>query len=210
MKQTVFSLPHESHILFCRLVSKVNRATVKRNNNGFSKLEFLVVVILISIIGAVVLNRMWSWRYEVERTHILTVVSNIRSVLGLQTAELASRGQLSQLPRLAGSNPFTLLKKTPKSYLGELSKDDPKTQQPGIWYFDRQTKILTYTIKYSENFRSTLKGQPRVRFMIQLSYSDNNRNRRYDAGTDGISGLNFISLDKYHWESSNKTTKTIK
>jgi len=172
----------------------------QNKQNGFTQFEFIVVVILISILSVVALNRMWAWRAEIEKTFIKTVSGNIRSALGLQTAQLALHGKLKQLPQLAGANPFSLLAQTPEQYLGELSADDPRTQQSGIWYFDKKQKALIYTIKHTDDFRSTLKGQARIRLMIRLIYSDLNLNRRYDAGIDSIAGLDLVSLDRYHWE----------
>jgi len=170
--------------------------------NGFTQFEFIIVVILISILSVVALNRMWAWRAEIEQTFIKTVSGNIRSALGMQTAQLALHGKLKQLPQLAGTNPFSLLAQKPDQYLGELSADDPKTQQAGIWYFDTKQKALIYTIKHADDFRSTLKGRARIRLMIRLIYSDLNLNRRYDTGVDSIAGLDLVSLDDYHWEAT--------
>lgn len=170
-----------------------------KTSHGFSQFELVVVVILISILGTVALNRMWGWRSEVERTLIKTVSGNLRSALGLETANLALQNKLDQLPKLAGSNPFSLLAQKPETYLGELSDSNPDTKKTGIWYYSKDQRALIYTIKYNESFKTNLTGQPRVRLKIQLIYSDKNRNQRYDAGIDGIAGLDLISLDKYQW-----------
>ena len=82
---------------------------IRKVSSGFSQFELVVVVILISILATVALNRMWGWRSEVERTLIKTVSGNLRSALGLETANLALQNKLDQLPKLAGSNPFSLL-----------------------------------------------------------------------------------------------------
>jgi len=175
----------------------------KIKQRGFTQFEFIVVTILIAILVVVALNRMWAWRSEIEQTLIKTVQGNIRSALGIETAQLALYGKLEQLPQLAGKNPFLLLAQIPNNYLGELSDTDPKTQQAGIWYYNTQLKALIYTIEHHYNFRSNLSGQPRIRMMIKLIYTDTNNNQRYDAKVDGIAGLNLISLDTYSW----KTTK---
>ena len=176
-----------------------NLFNIRKVSHGFSQFELVVVVILISILGSVALNRMWGWRSEVERSLIKAVSGNLRSALGLETANLALQKKLNQLPKLAGSNPFSLLAQKPDTYLGELSDTNPGTKQTGIWYYSKEQRALIYTIKYTESFKTSLKGQPRVRLKIQLIYSDKNRNRRYDAGIDSIAGLNLISLDKYQW-----------
>ena len=171
----------------------------RKLTQGFSQFELIVVVILISILGTIALNRMWGWRSEVERILVKTVSGNIRSALGLETAQLALQNKLHQLPKLAGGNPFSLLAQKPDTYLGELSDKNPLTKKLGVWYYSKEQRVLIYTIKYSDSFKTNLKGQPRVRLKIKLIYSDTNKNRRYDAGIDGIAGLNLVSLDKYQW-----------
>jgi len=169
--------------------------------SGFTQFELIVVVILISILGVVALNRMWGWRIAAERTMIKTVRGNIRSALGLETAQLALHNKLTQLPRLAGSNPFLFLAQAPSDYKGVLNDNNPETQQKGIWYYNPTQKAIIYTLRYNENFKTTLKGLPRIRFRVKLIYSDKNANHRYDADMDAIAGLDLISLDKYEWLS---------
>jgi len=174
--------------------------TLHNKERGFSQFELVVVIILISILASIALNRIWGWRNEVEHTLIQAVSGNIRSALGLETAQLALQNKLDQLSKLAGSNPFSLLAQKPDNYLGELSDTNPNTKQQGIWYYSKEQRVLIYTIKYSQSFKSTLTGQPRIRFKIKLIYSDNNHNRRYDPNVDAIAGLNFLALDKYQWD----------
>jgi len=167
--------------------------------NGFTLLEFVVVIILISILGIIALNSMWSWRIEAERTMIKSVAGNIRSALGLETANLALQNKLHQLPSLSGSNPVLFLAQPPAEYIGVHVDSSAKTQQPGIWYFNPLQKALVYTIRYSEGFKTPLKGQPRVRFRVKLIYSDKNGNKRYDAGIDSIAGLDLHPMNEYQW-----------
>ena len=175
----------------------------KQTQFGFNQFEMVIVIILISILGSIALNRMWAWRSEVENTLIKTVSGNLRSALGLKTAELALQNKLADLPKLAGSNPFDLLVQKPAQYLGSLPDDHPDTQKTGIWYFSPTQKALIYTIRFTDEFKTNLSGQPRVRLKIQFIYTDTNHNRRYDAGIDGIAGLNLISPDKYKWVNTN-------
>ena len=172
---------------------------MRKFSRGFSQFELVVVIILISILATIALNRMWGWRSEVERTLIKTVSGNLRSALGLETANLALQNKLDQLPKLAGSNPFSLLAQKPSTYLGELSESNPNTKKSGVWYYSKEQRALIYTIKHSEPFKTSLKGQPRVRLKIKLIYSDKNHNRRYDAGIDAIAGVDLVTLDKYQW-----------
>ena len=179
--------------------STLKNLTSFNKHKGFSLFEFVVVVILISILASIALNRMWSWRHESERMLIKTVTGNIRSALGLQTAQLALDNKLNLLPTLAGSNPFSLLAQKPTNYLGELSEDDEASRQPGNWYFSKEQQAIVYILKHPENFQTSLDGIPRVRLKIKFIYADKNLNRRYDPGVDDIAGLDFVALDTFNW-----------
>jgi len=171
-------------------------------SNGFTQFEMVIVIILISILSAVAIQRMWSWRYEIERTFVETVKGNIKSALGLQTANLALKGKLNLLFTLAGSNPFSLLAQKPDKYLGILTDKQAENYPAGSWYFNDQQKALVYLVEHSEYFQTDLKGRPRIRLMIRLIYTDKNLNRRYEPGVDGIDGLDLVSLDNYRWKEA--------
>ncbi len=168
-------------------------------NRGFTQLELVVVIVLISILGVIALNRMWAWRLQAERTMVKSVVGNIRSALGLETANLALHDKLHKLPSLSGSNPVVLLAQPPADYIGVYRDSNDKTKKPGIWYFNPLQKALIYTIRYTEGFKTSLKGLPRIRYAVKLIYSDKNRNGRYDTGIDSIAGLDLLPLDSFEW-----------
>ncbi len=163
------------------------------NASGFTLLELVVVIIIISILGLFALDRFWSLRVAAERAAVQQVVGNIRSALGLEVARYALENRLAELPRLDGSNPMPLLAQTPRSYLGELSPD-PATLAEGSWYFDPTTKTLNYRVTYRENFSSPTDESAWIRWRITLIYRDRNHNQRFDPGLDAISGLDLVRL----------------
>lgn len=166
---------------------------------GFTLLELVVVIIIISIIGIVAVNRFWQWSVFAERASLQTVVGAMRTALGLETTRLALHEQLSQLPQLVGTNPMNLLAQTPDTYLGEI---DSKSQQiaEGHWYFDRNEHLLIYHLKYTDGFSTELEGTPRIRYHIKLVYTDNNRNGRYDRHFDDLGGLDLVPVEPYTWQ----------
>ena len=165
----------------------------RARQNGFTLLELVVVIIIISILGLFALDRFWSLRVAAERAAVQQVVGNIRSALGLEVARYALENRLAELPRLDGSNPMPLLAQTPRSYLGELSPD-PATLAEGSWYFDPTTKTLNYRVTYRENFSSPADESAWIRWRITLIYRDRNHNQRFDPGLDAISGLDLVRL----------------
>ena len=170
-----------------------------RKQQGFTMLELVVVIIIISVIGVVAVNRFWQWSVVAERASLQTVVGAIRTALGLETARLALRQQLSKLPNTVNTNPMKLLAQAPDSYIGEVENDEQPVQA-GSWYFDTNEKLLVYRPKYTDGFSTQLEGTPRVRYRIKLVYTDNNRNRRFDRGIDDIGGLDLVPAETYVWQ----------
>lgn len=170
-----------------------------RNQQGFTLLELVVVIILISVLGVIALSRYEQWRSAAEQAAIATMIGHLRSALGLEVAQQALNGGLQILPRLQGKNPMKLLAQLPYNYQGELVSTDPKAQTPGTWYYDPEQRILVYNIHYFERDKAARAQPSRLRFRIQLIYADNNQNQRFDRRTDSIAGLDLVSLDNYRW-----------
>jgi len=169
---------------------------------GFTLLELVVVIIIISILGLFAIDRIFAIRIAAEQAAVKQLVGTIKSALGLEVARLALNGKMSAVVKLDNSNPLLLLSQNPNNYIGEKS-NDKNIIEPGVWYFNKKQKTLVYNVLYAENFKTTLKGLPRIRHRIKLVYNDRNKNRRFDLHTDGIAGLDLVPLDKFSW-----TTKT--
>jgi len=181
-----------------------------KNQKGFTLLELVVVIIVISILGLFAIDRILSIRIAAEQAAVKQVVGNIKSALGLEVARLALEGKMTAVAKLEKTNPMRLLSQAPGNYLGEKD-DDPQTKQPGSWYFDKKQKALIYNITYPENFTTALKGVPRIRYHIKLVYNDRNNNNRFDPYKDSIAGLNLIPLEKYSWNIDTKqVANTVK
>ena len=157
-----------------------------------------MVIIIISILGLFAIDRIFAIRIAAEQAAVKQLVGTIKSALGLEVARLALDGKMSAVAKLDKSNPLLLLSQNPNNYIGEKN-NGKKITEPGVWYFDKKQKTLVYNVLYSENFKTTLKGSPRIRHRIKLVYNDRNKNKRFDLRTDGIAGLDLVPLDKFSW-----------
>ena len=174
--------------------------------NGFTLLELVVVILIISILGLFAIDRILAIRALAEQSSVKQLVGTIKSALGLEVARLALEGRLASVAKLNKSNPIKLLSQKPNNYIGE-KKGSKNINQAGIWYFDKNQKALVYHINYNESFSSPLKGTPRIRYRIKLVYNDRNKNKRFDVRSDGISGLDLVPIEKFSWaiqDTSNK------
>jgi general secretion pathway protein G len=168
-------------------------------NGGFSLLELVVVIVIISVLMVLAISRLLALMVEAERVTMETVAGTLRSAIGMKVAESIVQSKLSELPALAGSNPMALLAETPRNYLGELDGADPARLEDGNWYFDKRDKALVYLVRNKVYFVGGLAGPSRARFTVKLVYSDKNGNGVFDAGVDEIQGLRLGPMESYSW-----------
>lgn len=166
---------------------------------GFTLLEMVIVIVLISVLLVVAIDRLLAIKAMAERTAVEQVIGTLRSALLIRFAELAARNRLAEAPSLAGANPMLLLSERPQSYVGELSAPNPADIPPGHWYFDSRERVLCYLVESSDYFQSELAGPARVRFAIQPVFDDVNGNGRYDAGIDALRGFRLAPVEPYSW-----------
>lgn len=170
--------------------------------SGFTLLELVVVIIIISILGLFAIDRIFAIRDAAEQASVKHLVGAIKSALGLEVARLALAGKMAAVAKLEKTNPLLLLSQVPNNYLGEKENSRHITE-PGVWYFDKKQKALIYNVMYKENFITTLKGLSRIRHQIKLIYNDQNKNKRFDIHYDSIAGLDLFPLEKFSWNSKN-------
>jgi prepilin-type N-terminal cleavage/methylation domain-containing protein len=176
-------------------------ASNRLNQRGFSTLELVIVVVIISLLIVFAVDRLLVLRVDAERVAVEQLAGTIRSAMGIQVAAtVATEGGLQNIGNLNKSNPMALLAETPGTYLGELDKADPAAIEAGYWYFDKQQGMLVYRVINSGYLQTELEGPARIRFQLQLVYTDKNRNRRYDAGRDSIHGLRLKAVEAYKWK----------
>lgn len=173
------------------------------NQKGFTLLELVVVIIIISILGLFAIDRIFVIRHAAEQAAVKQLVGTIKSALGLEVAQHALNGNMAAVVKLQKTNPILLLSQSPNNYIGQ--KDDPThITKPGVWYFDKKQKALIYNVTYKENFKTSLKGLPRIRYRIKLIYNDRNKNKRFDIHYDGISGLDLVAIENFSWTGNTK------
>lgn len=168
------------------------------SQKGFTLLEMVIVIAMIGYLGIIVLDRLWKYRIYAEEAAVTATVGNIRSALGLEVATLAVRGQIRKISTLANTNPMLLLAQKPHNYLGEFENNND-INETGVWYFDTTEKTLNYIVNFSDNFKSTVEGVKRSRHQLKVVFTDNNNNKRFDNGTDDISGLDLVAKEPYRW-----------
>ena len=80
---------------------------------GFSILEMVIVIVLISVLMAFGITRLLPYIDEAERIGVLTMESRLRSTLILVAAKRIAGGQAARIAELDGSNPMSLMLQAP-------------------------------------------------------------------------------------------------
>jgi prepilin-type N-terminal cleavage/methylation domain-containing protein len=171
-----------------------------RGRRGFSLLELLIVIVIISLLLVVAIDRLLRLRFEAERVMVQSVVAALRSALYIEFAAAAARGQLQSVDAARGSNPMLRLAERPDDYAGEFFGADPALFEPGTWYFDTRERALVYLVRFPQQFVTPLSGPPRARLAVEPDYEDVDRNGRFDPGRDPVRGLRLVPLEPFYWK----------
>lgn len=167
--------------------------------HGFSFLELILVIIIISVLFSFAIDRFLILKVEAERTAMAQIIGALRSAMGIQVAKKISSGKVSELPGMADSNPMDWLSEKPDNYIGIKDEPDPADILSYQWYFDSYNNWLVYRVGNVKYFSSQVKGATRARFRINLDYTDNNENGEFDQNIDEIHGLTLKSVEPYSW-----------
>jgi prepilin-type N-terminal cleavage/methylation domain-containing protein len=173
--------------------------TIGEPTGGFSLLELVVVIAIISVLLVVAISKLLALTVDAERVAMETVVGTLRSAIGIKVAENIVKGDTRGLVSLEGTNPMDRLSELPTNYLGELDAMEAASLRDGHWYYDRGTRALVYVVRNTGFFEGGQRDPPRARFAIRLVYTDRNANGRYDRGVDAIEGVRLAVLEPYRW-----------
>ena len=168
-------------------------------DRGFSLLELVIVISIISVLLALALSRLIALQVDAERVAMETVIGTLRSAIGIKVAEQIVKQNIAGLSGFEDSNPMDRLAEVPRNYLGELDGVDPATLEDGNWYFDTQSRALVYLVRNKGYFTGGLQNPARTRFAIRVVYTDRNGNGAFDSGVDTIEGLRLAALETYSW-----------
>ena len=171
----------------------------KPPHDGFSLLELVVVIVIISVLLVLAISRLLALQVDAERVTMESVAGIVRSAIGMKVAESIVKSKVADLRAYEGSNPMDLLAEPPRNYLGELDGVDPASLDDGNWYFDKRAKVLVYLVRNKGFFTGGEPNPPRARFAMRLVYSDTNGNGRFDQGIDEIQGLRLSPMEPYSW-----------
>lgn len=175
---------------------------MKRRPAGFSLLELVVVIAIVSTLAAVLFERMLLYQEQVEKTVMEQTAGIIRSALTIEVAGMIARGRNEEIPLLLEENPMGWLAETPDNYAGELFEPRPGDVPPGHWYFDRKDRYLVYLVDHGAHFVPDPGGRKWVRYRLRLVYHEPRQRSGAAAAQSGvreIGGIVLEPVEKYSW-----------
>jgi prepilin-type N-terminal cleavage/methylation domain-containing protein len=172
---------------------------LRTRTRGFSLVELIVVVVVVSIIAAVLLDRVRFYQVQAEKTAMEATASTIRAALHLRMAAYLAHGEVQKLPALAATNPMDWLANKPENYAGAFDRIGAEGVPEGNWYLDLTDRALVYKIRYGQGFVPGADGRKEVRFHTLIEYGLLN-----DAGVPGLKGIrtvDFSPVTPYTWNA---------
>jgi len=166
---------------------------------GFSLLELVTVIAIISILGVVALDRLLPYIDEAERVSVLRVEGQLRSTLTMEAAIRIVRGQSASIPGLAGSNPVNFLARPPTNYVGALFRPQATEVSPRHWYFDEASRQLVYRLGEAFALRKSDETLEDPAFMVRVAFADTDGDGRFEASRDELYGVHLERVAGTQW-----------
>jgi len=167
----------------------------RRPDRGFSLVELVVVLVIVSIISAILLDRVKFYQEQAEKATMEATAAAIQAGLHLRLAGYLASGQDRDVQRLATENPIDWLARKPESYAGALDRVAARDLPGGTWYFDLTDRTVVYRVRYGRTFVADAEGVKEVRFRANIDYG------RLEPGSNliGIKRLDFAPVHPYQW-----------
>jgi general secretion pathway protein G len=167
-------------------------------SKGFSLIELVIVIAIISVLMSVFLDRVWYYQELAEKTAMEESVGAIQSALTMQVGKNYTRGNQQELAQLATENPVHWLQKSPKNYVGEFFDPTPRSVAPGSWVFDLNARELIYVLDRAEHFVPASDGKKWIRFHINVQHDAVTRGDQQVGGQELV-GTVFEPTARINW-----------
>jgi prepilin-type N-terminal cleavage/methylation domain-containing protein len=162
-------------------------------NRGFTLIELVVVIVIISVLATVALRRLTVYQELAEKTAMESTLRIIKTGLQIRLAELIIANRQSQAKQLETSNPMRWLVEPPANYGGTYRQP----AEGGKWYYDERRSELVYVVNNGEFLTTDATDDGKqLRFRVELlnGYVETAR-----AKVRTVTGITLVPVRPYRW-----------
>lgn len=174
-----------------------SKSLTPKSSQGFTLIELVVVVTLVVVLIGTLLNRVWFYQEQAEKTAMVQVAATLQNALVMQYGSLMTHGQESKVSELVLDNPMNWLSKKPHNYAGEFYDPTPRSVAPGNWVFDLKSRELIYVVDRGEHFVPGKDGNKWVRYHVRAAYEQIPANQGKKEKV--LTGILFEPVEPYEW-----------
>ena len=159
-----------------------------RQLRGFTLIELVVVLVIVSILGVAAVERLFYYQERAEKVAMLANLEAFKTGLRIRVAELLASNRGDRLATLEGMNPVDWMEEPPPGWLGRYQAPSP----PGSWSYATDTRELVYA---PMNSRYLVTGGPGkdLRFRVVLKYGPNG------TGGQALEAATIAPTTPYRW-----------
>ncbi len=165
--------------------------------SGFTLFELIVVVCIVSILAAILFNRLRLYEEAAEKAAMQQTAAAIKSALQMRVAAYMISGRDKEIEDLRNENPVRWLQENPADYAGEFHADAYARVRPGSWYFDLTRRELIYVVNLGDNFKPGFDGRKWVRYRVRIGYEE--LPEREGPPRKVLSAVSFAPVQPYFW-----------
>lgn len=160
----------------------------RRHAPGFTLVELVVVLVIVSVLAAVAVERLFYYQERAEKVAMLANLEAFKMGLRIQVAELVTTNRADRIATLEAVNPVTWMEQPPTGWM--YAYQGPA--QPGSWSYATDTHELVY-LPLNSRFLSTAGPGKDLRFKVVLKFGPNG------AGGRAVQAATLAPTKPYQW-----------
>ena len=169
---------------------KPETRNLKPLQTGFTLIELILVLIVISVLAVTALDRFLYYQERAEKAAMESTLAAFKMGLQFQLAELIVTNRQMAAAQLERENPMRWLQEPPANYLGEYTTPT----QPGNWYYAINEHELVYVPNNSAYLDTRRSANKELRFRVAIHYDSDAA-----SGRKTPSGASIIQAREFKW-----------